>query len=106
MFSYIRREALKSWKTRNGSKATYSKLIKIFELARYKSYADEVRRIAQLSDSEADDSGGSREEQSQVKQPQAYPASKIQALSRLPPAMPKPTEIYMMVDKENFPKGN
>ena len=80
-------------------------MIKIFERARYKSYADEVRKIAQLSDSEADDSGGSGEEESQVKQPQAYPASKIQALSQLPPAMPKPTEIYMMIDEENLPKG-
>ena len=81
-------------------------MIKIFEVAGYKSYADEVRRIAQLSDSEADDSSGSGEEQAQVEQPQTYPASKIQALSQLPPTMSKPTEeIYVMVDKENLPKG-
>ena len=94
------------WKKRNGSSATYSKLIKIFERADCKKYADEVRRIAQLSDSETDDSSsGSGEEQSQVKQPQTYPASKPQSLAQVPPAMHKPTEVYVVVDKENLPEG-
>ena len=93
------------WKKRNGSSATYSKLIKIFERADCKNYADEVRRIAQVSDSEIDDSSsGSGEEQSQ---PQTYPASKPQSLSQVPPAIHKPnsTEVYVMVEEENFPEG-
>ena len=101
-----RREALYIWKKRNGSSATYSKLIKIFERADCKKYADEVRRIAQFSDSETDDSSsGSGEEQFQVEQPQTYPASKPQSLAQVPPAMHKPTEVYVVVDKENFPEG-
>ena len=80
-----RREALYTWKKRNGSKATYSKLIKTFELAGHKNYADEVRRIAHHNDSETDDSSSSEEELSQIKQPQMYPIQRTQALSQLPP---------------------
>ena len=102
IFCFLRREALYTWKQRNGSKATYCELIEIFERAGYKSYADEVRRIAQLSDSEADDSSGSGEEQ-----PKTYPIHKAKAFShdQLPPATPKPTEVYVMVEGENLPKG-
>ena len=100
-----RREALYIWKKRNGSSATYSKSIKIFEQADCKKYADEVRRIVQLSDSKTDDSSsGSGEEQSQ---PQTYPASKPQLLSQVPSAMHKPgsTEVYVMVKEQNLPEG-
>ena len=38
-----RREALHIWKRRLGSSGTYNKLIKIFESAGYRSYADSVR---------------------------------------------------------------
>ena len=104
--SLIRREALYNWKKRNGSSATYRKLIKIFERADYRKYADEVRRIINISDSEVDtDSSGG--EQPQVEQPQTYPqAQKPQALSQIPPEIPKPTKAYIMVNsKENLPKG-
>ena len=50
---------MQTWKQKTGSKATYSKLIKIFERAGFKNCADKVRRIAQLGDSESDDSNGS-----------------------------------------------
>ena len=101
-----RREALYTWKKRNGSNATYSKLIKIFEQAGCKICADEVRRIAKLSDSEIDDSSsGSGEEYSQVEQPQTYPEYKRQALSRLPPAAPKSAEVYVMIEEENYQEG-
>ena len=104
LFPY-RREALYTWKTRNGSKATYRKLIKIFERAGYKSYADEVKRIIHLNDSETDDSSGSGGEQSQVDQPQTYPEYKPQALSQLPPATSESTEVFVVVDEENIPEG-
>ena len=103
-FHIYRREALYIWKTRNGSKATYNKLIKIFEQAGYKSYADEVR-IVQLSDSETDDSSGSGGEQSQVDQPQTYPEYKPQAPSQLPPTTSESTEVFVVVDEENIPES-
>ena len=98
-----RREALYTWKTRNGSKATYSKLIKIFGRAGYKTYADELRRII---DCENDDSSGSGEEPSQVEQPQTYPDYKQQALSQLSPATSKSTEVFVVVEEKNLPDGN
>ena len=91
-----RREALRIWKQRNGSDATYSELIKVFEQAGNKNHADEVRRIC---DSEADDSRGS------AKQPQSYPKSKQEALSQLPPATAESNVVYVMMDKENLPEG-
>ena len=97
---------MQTWKQRTGSKATYSKLIKIFERAGYQNCADRVRRIAQLSDSESDDSSGSGEEQSQVEQTPAYPACQQQVLTHSA-ANPKSTEthLYVIIDKENLPKG-
>ena len=79
-------------------------MIKIFERADCKEYADEVRRIAQLSDSETDDSSSSGEECSQVEQPQTYPTQKSQALSQVPPAMSESTTVYVMVEEENLPE--
>ena len=82
-------------------------MIKIFEQADCKNYADEVKRIIQLSDSETDDSSGSEDEQSQVEQPQTYPASKPQSISQVLPAMHKPssTEVYVVMEEENLPEG-
>ena len=99
-----RRAALHIWKERNGSKATYTKLIKIFEQAGYKSYADEVRRIAHISNSDTDDSSGSGEEEyPQIEQPQTYPDYKQHALFQIPQptTSPKSTEVYVMVEEEN-----
>ena len=93
-----RREALYTWKQRNGPKATYSELMEIFERAGHKGYADEVRRIAELSDSEADHSSGNREEQ-----PKTYPTQhKVHPFSHdpFPPAKP---EVYVMVKEKNLP---
>ena len=96
-----------TWKTRNGSKATYAKLIKIFEQAGYKSYADKVRRIARISNSDTDDSSGSGEEHPQIEQPPAYPDYKPHALPHIPQPMTstESTEVYVMVKEENLPKG-
>ena len=91
------------WKQRSGSKATYSRLIKIFERAGYQDCADKVRSTAQLSDSETDDSSGSGEEQSQ---PKAYPShNQRQILSVSSPAVSKSTETFVIVDKDNLPEG-
>ena len=91
-----------TWKQRNGSKATYSELVEIFEQAGYKVYADEVRRIAQLSDSETGDSSGSGEEHPQ---PQTYSSYKPQALSQPLPEKSKSTETYVIVNDGNLPEG-
>ena len=91
------------WKQRTGSKATYSK---IFERAGYQNCADNVRRIAQVSDSESDDSSGSGEEHTQQEQPPTYPSSQQQeVLNQQSLASPKSTETYVIVDKDNPPKG-
>ena len=95
---------LQKWKQRNGAKATYSKLMRIFERAGYKNYADEVRKIAQAGDSETDDSS-SGEEQSQTEQPQTYPTNTQQSVSQLPPVIPKSTETYVIINEENLPTG-
>ena len=100
-------KALYTWKTRNGSKATNAKLIKIFEQAGYESYADEVRRIAHINKSDTDDSSGSGEEHPQIEQPPAYPDYKPHALPHIPQPMTstESTEVYVMVKEENLPKG-
>ena len=95
---------MQKWKQRNGSEATYSELIKIFERAGYKNLADEVRKLTKASDSETDDSSGSGEEQSQTEQPPTYPPYEQQSLSQRPPAMPQPTETYVSLI-ENLPEG-
>ena len=100
----LRREALYIWMQRNGSKATYIKLMKVFERAGYRNYADLVKTIIDLSDNEADDSNNNGDEQSQ---PQTYPEYRQQqALSRPLQTVPKPTETYIMIsDEESLPEG-
>ena len=100
----FRRKALYLWKQRNGSKATYGKLMKMFEEIGCRGSADKVRRIAQLSNSEGDDSSGSEEE---TKQPQTYPSyTPLPVLSQLPPAASKSAEIhYVVKDGEDLSQG-
>ena len=94
------------WKQRTGSKATYSRLIKIFERAGYQNCADKVVQLACVSDTESEDSSGSGEEQTQQEQPPTYPSSQQQhVLTQRSPAVPKPTETYVIIDKDNPPKG-
>ena len=94
------------WKQRTGSKATYSKLMKIFERAGYQNCADKVAQLACVSDTESEESSGSGEEQTQQEQPPTYPSSQQQqVLTQRSPAVPKPTETYVIVDKDNPPKG-
>ena len=92
---------LQTWKQRSGSKGTYKKLIRIFEHAGYKRYADGVRMIAQDSDSETDDSSGSGEEHSPVEQPPTYPSFTLQNLM-IPQSSsirPEATETYVVVSE-------
>ena len=96
------------WKWRTGSKATYSRLIKIFERAGYKDYADQVRMIIQHSDSETDNSSGSEEEHAYVpqEQPQTYPSHyQKKILSQSSRAVSKLTETYVIINKENLSGG-
>jgi hypothetical protein len=100
MLNFHRREALYTWKTRNGSKATYRELAEVFEQAGYRNYADEVRRIANMSDSESDDSSINGK-----KQPKTYPTLRKALCHDQNPDSAK-HEVYVMVEEENLPEGN
>jgi hypothetical protein len=95
---YYRSEALLTWKRKNGSNATYTKLIGMFEQAERKTYADAVRRIVQPCNNDFS------EEHSQ---PQAYPASEPQSLSQVPSAMhsDKSTEVHYVMREGTPPEG-
>ena len=74
-------------------------MITVFEQAGYKNYADEVRKMFQLTDINADDSYGSGEEHP------TYPVYKQEKLSQLPPAATESDEVYVMMGKENPIEG-
>ena len=90
---------LQTWKQRNGSKATYRKLIKIFERAGYKRYADDVRMLAHDSDSETDDSSVNGEEHSPVEQPSTYPPCDPQKIPQPSSVKPEATEAYVVTSE-------
>ena len=94
------------WKQRTSSKATYSKLMKIFERAGYQNCADKVAQFASiLSNTESEDSSSSGEEQTQQEQPPTYPSSQQQQVLTHQPVTPKSTKTYVIVDENNLPKG-
>lgn len=94
------------WKQRTGSKGTYRKLIKIFNTAGYHNCADKIAQLARISDAESEDSSGSGEEQTQQEQPPTYPLSQQQqVLTHQLPPVPKSTETYVIINKDNVPKG-
>ena len=68
---FIRRGVLLLWKQRNGSKATYNKLIGIFESTGYQNYADNVKRMTHV-DEEGDVSGGPVDLSPPLPQPPTY----------------------------------
>ena len=89
------------WKTCNGSKATYMKLIEIFELAGCQEYADKVKEISEISEiSEVS-------KHQQVKQPPTYPKLRPQpiSVSQCPPATSKSVETYYFIYEESLPDG-
>ena len=99
------------WKQKLGSSATYNKLIRVFEHAGYKNYADNVRKIVTVyRNSETDDSSTSSEESFPLPQPQTYPL-----LKSLNPPSPTDTELpshepetYLLIDPavaESLPEG-
>ena len=89
-----------TWKKRNGSKATYRELAEVFDRAGCKYYADEVRRISNMSDSESDDSSINGEEQ-----PETYPTPHKGFCQDLEPGPAKSQIYYVMVEEENLPEG-
>ena len=97
IFYFLRREALKIWKQRSGSSATYKKLINIFEDAGYCDYAENVRKTVHIVESETDDSICSDEV---IPQPQTYPHIKPPT----PPSPPKgdttPFEEYSLITSD------
>ena len=101
---YFSREALKLWKQRLGSDATYTKLIGVFEHAGYKHYSENIRRIMlcqenceEMCDSDSDEEGFT------PPQPQTYPNHK--PLS--PVAIPDPqiSESYINLDPATHTGG-
>ena len=80
--------------------------MEIFKRAGYRNYADELRTLAQFSDSEGDNSSSSGEEHPQMEQPQTYPTQKPQTLSQVPPAPAESTKVYVVMEgKENLQAG-
>ena len=107
MLILFRREALKLWKQQLGSDATYNKLIRVFERAGYKEYADYVRKVFRHrdhSDSDTDDSSSS-EDSYPLPQPQTYPNLKPPSPSEFPSSKPLPHEFYSFILSENLPEG-
>ena len=83
----LRKAALLLWKQQLGSRATYNKLISVFDHAGYKAYSENVRKFACASDSETDDSSGN-EDSFPSPQPPTYPCLK-------PQDSPTPTELSL-----------
>ena len=54
---------MQKWKEKQGSEATYRKLIKIFERAGYKLYADFVRSLVSKCSDQADNPNYSEDQQ-------------------------------------------
>ena len=85
---------MKIWRQRLGSSATYKKLISIFELSGYYSYADEVRKVAGVEDDEDDDIN---DEDEAVIQPQTYPPVKRHMSLDIPSPVPISQEQFLLV---------
>ena len=101
----IRREALKIWKQRSGSSATYKKLINIFERAGYCDYAEIVIKTVHIAESETDDSISSDEV---IPQPQTYPHIKPPTPPSSPKADLSSTKEYLLIDSaaaQGLPKS-
>ena len=95
LYSFHRREALKLWKQKFGSSATYRKLVVIFELAGYRDYAENVKKIAHAVESETVDFISSDEV---IPQPQTYPDIKPPTPPSLPRVDLSPFEEYSLID--------
>ena len=54
---------MQKWKEKQGSEATYKKLIKIFEHAGYKLYADVVKSLVSMCSDQADKPNDSADQQ-------------------------------------------
>ena len=101
---YFRREALKLWKQKLGSDATYNKLIRVFEHAGYKRYAENIGRIMQCQENckEICDSN-SDEDCFPPPQPQTYPNH--EPLSPVDIPDPQILESYINLDPATHPGG-
>ena len=64
-----RREALQKWKEKQGSEATYKKLIKIFKEAGYGLYADFVRNLVSMCSDQTHKSSDSEDHQTSLPPP-------------------------------------
>lgn len=101
----FRREALSLWKQKLGPNATYRALIRAFECAVYRQYADEVRKLViQPQDGDTHDSSYDGDP-FPLPQPQTYLNLKSPSPVEFPPPKPLPCESYLFVDPENLPEG-
>ena len=90
----FRREALILWKQKLGSSATYNELIRAFERAGYKEYADNVRKVVQPQDYDDEmDSSSSDEDCFSSSQPPTY----LEPSSPVDMQLSKP-ESYLLMD--------
>ena len=103
-FNCFRREALKLWKQKFGSNATYRTLIRAFERAGYKQYADQVKQVIQPQDSDTDDSSCD-EDSFPLPQPHTYPNLESLSPIECPSLKPLPCESYSFIDPESLPEG-
>ena len=71
----LRRKALRLWQQKLGSDATYNELIRAFNRAGYKQYADNVKKIVQYHNHDDSDSSCS-EDSFPSPQPETYPSLK------------------------------
>ena len=92
------------WKQRLGSDATYNKLIRIFECAGCKHYAENVKRIIHCQESyeEICDSD-SDEDYFPSPQPQTYPNHEQPSTGDIPQSLT--SESYIVLDPAIHPGG-
>ena len=95
------------WKRRLGSGATYYKLISIFERADYQNYADFVKTIIHVSESETADFKNASHFPWPL-QPQTYPHHEPPQNLELPLPDVSSSEEYIYINaefREDLPKG-
>ena len=93
----FRRRVLQLWKERLGSRATYNELIKAFNSADYKQYADHVKNLVQSNDDDSDSSCS--ENSPSLLQPETYPNPELSSVE-LPSEIP--CETYTLLDSEGY----
>lgn len=90
----FRRKALRLWQQKLGSDATYNELIRAFNRAGYKQYADNVKKIVQYHNHDDSDSSCS-EDSFPLPQPETYPNPKLSSVE-----LPSEVSCYTRLDSK------